>query len=37
MINHQTGKKTELMFADWKLQTGMTERDFEKSALKRIR
>lgn len=37
MINHQTGKTTELVFADWKLQTGMTERDFEKSALKRIR
>ena len=37
MINHQTGKKTELVFADWKLQTGMTERDFEKSALKRTR
>ena len=35
MINHQTGKKTELVFADWKFQTGMTERDFEKSALKR--
>ena len=37
MINHQTGKKTELLFANWKLQTGMTERDFEKSALKRTR
>ena len=37
MINHQTGKKTELVFADWKLQTGMTEREFEKSALKRTR
>ena len=37
MTNHQTGKKTELLFADWKLQTGMTERDFEKTALKRIR
>ena len=37
MINHQTGKKTELLFADWKFRTGMTERDFEKSALKRTR
>ena len=37
MINHQTGKKTQLVFADWKFQTGMTERDFEKSALKRTR
>ena len=37
MTNHQTGKKTELLFADWKLQTGMTERDFEKTALKRTR
>ena len=37
MINHQTGKKTELVFSDWKFQTGMTERDFEKSALKRTR
>ena len=37
MINHQTGKKTELLFADWKFRTGMTERDFDKSALKRTR
>ena len=37
MINHQTGKKTELLFTDWKFRTGMTERDFEKSALKRTR
>ena len=37
MINNQTGKKTQLVFADWKFQTGITERDFEKSALKRTR
>ncbi|MDC1383943.1 outer membrane lipoprotein-sorting protein [Candidatus Puniceispirillum sp.] len=37
MTNHQTGKKTELLFANWKLQTGMNKRDFEKSALKRTR
>ena len=37
MINHQTGKETELLFADWELQTGLRERDFEQNALKRIR
>jgi outer membrane lipoprotein-sorting protein len=37
MINHLTGKKTELVFADWEFQTELTEQDFEKSALKRMR
>jgi len=37
MENHQTGKKTQLQFSDWAFQTGMTEKDFQKNALKRIK
>ena len=37
MENHQTGKKTQLQFSDWAFQTGLTEKDFQKNALKRIK
>lgn len=37
MVNHQTGKSTQLLFSDWKMSTGLKERDFQKNALKKIR
>ena len=37
MENHQTGKKTQLQFSDWAFQTGLTEKDFQQNALKRIK
>ena len=35
--NHHTGKKTALSFAPYEFQTGMTERDFDPGALRRLR
>ncbi len=37
MVNHQTGKSTTLNFADYAFQTGLTDRDFDQSALRRAR
>jgi outer membrane lipoprotein-sorting protein len=37
MTNHQTGKSTTLSFADYAFQTGLTDRDFDQSALRRAR
>ena len=37
MTNHQTGKSTELLFSNWTIQSGLTENDFQKNTLKRIR
>ncbi len=37
MINHQTGKSTLLQWSDFKFKTGLTERDFDKNSLKRVR
>ena len=37
MENHQTGKSTTLSFANYQFQTGLTERDFDQSALRRAR
>ena len=37
MINHQTGKSTQLLWSDYKFATGLTERDFDKNSLKRAR
>ena len=37
MVNHQTGKSTTLSFADYEFQTGLGERDFDQSALRRAR
>jgi outer membrane lipoprotein-sorting protein len=36
MSNHQTGKSTELIWRDYEFQTGLSERDFDKSTLKRV-
>lgn len=37
MINHQSGKSTILNYADFKMKTGLDEKDFNKNALKRAR
>ena len=37
MQNEQTGKSTVLEWADYKFQTGLTDKDFDSNALKRIR
>lgn len=37
MKNHQNGKETELLFADFSFQTGLTQEDFTKTSLKRSR
>ncbi|MBL4614481.1 MAG: outer membrane lipoprotein-sorting protein [Magnetovibrio sp.] len=37
MVNHQTGKKTRLVFSKYEFQIGLKERDMTKNALKRIR
>ena len=37
MVNHQTGKSTQLKWHDYQFGTGLSERDFNKSGLKRAR
>ncbi len=37
MINHQTGKSTQLVFTNYKFRTGLKDRDFNKNSLKRAR
>ena len=37
MRNHQTGKSTDLVFGEFKFQSGLGKRDFVKSNLKRLR
>lgn len=37
MVNHQTGKKSILTWSDYQFKTGLTESDFNKSKLKRLR
>ncbi|MGB0958581.1 MAG: outer membrane lipoprotein-sorting protein, partial [Litorivicinus sp.] len=37
MTNHQTGKGTQLLYSDWVFNNGMDEKDFTKTALKRLR
>jgi len=37
MVNHQTGKSTTLSYSDYKFKTGLTDADFVKGVLKRIR
>ncbi|MFK5985845.1 MAG: outer membrane lipoprotein-sorting protein [Pseudomonadota bacterium] len=37
MVNHQTGKSTQLDWKNYKLSSGLSVRDFNKNALKRIR
>ena len=37
MVNHQTGKSTTIEWSDYRFDTGLTDRDFDRSALKRTR
>ena len=37
MKNHKTGKETLLIWTNYKFRTGLTERDFDQNALKRVR
>jgi len=37
MVNHKTGKQTDLVYSDYSFKTGLAERDFVKSVLKRLR
>ncbi|MEL7006547.1 MAG: outer membrane lipoprotein-sorting protein [Bacteroidota bacterium] len=36
MVNHQTGKETELFFQDYKFKTGLKEDDFNQTTLQRV-
>jgi hypothetical protein len=35
--NHQTGKSTRLIWDNYRFQTGLTERDFDRNSLKRAK
>jgi len=37
MLNHQTGKSTELQFSDYRFNVGLTDDDFSKNSLKRVK
>lgn len=37
MVNHQTGKSTELLWKNYRFQTGLSDRDFDRNSLKRAR
>jgi len=37
MVNHQTGKSTDLIYANYNFQTGLKDSDFNKNTLKRAR
>ena len=37
MVNHQTGKSTDLLYGDYEFKTGLNDKDFIKSVLARMR
>ncbi|WP_096087710.1 outer membrane lipoprotein-sorting protein [Agaribacterium haliotis] len=37
MVNHQSGKKTELIWSGYDFQTGLSDKDFNKNSLKRAK
>ena len=37
MVNHQTGKRTELRWSDYVFANGFTERDFDQRSLQNAR
>ncbi len=37
MVNHQTGKSTELQYGDWIFRNGYRDRDFTKNSLARVK
>lgn len=37
MVNHQTGKKTRLSYTNYQFETGLTDQDFSRDKLKKVR
>jgi outer membrane lipoprotein-sorting protein len=37
MVNHQTGKETDLLWSDFSFRTGLSSKDFNKNSLKRAK
>jgi len=37
MTNHQTGKKTKLVYQDYRFKTGLDDKEFSKNSLKRVK
>ena len=37
MVNHQTGKSTDLTWSNYQFKTGLSDRDFDRNTLKRAR
>ena len=37
MVNHQTGKSTDLVWNSYRFRTGLSKRDFDRNTLKRVR
>jgi len=37
MVNHQTGKSTDLKFSNYRFSVGLTDEDFTKNSLKRVK
>jgi len=37
MVNHQTGKSTDLLYSDYEFGVGLAEQDFVKGRLTRLR
>ena len=37
MVNHENGKSTDLVFENWKFKSGLSDKDFTQTALKRSR
>lgn len=37
IVNHQTGKSTTLLWKDYSFQTGLSDKDFNSTSLKRVR
>ena len=37
MVNHQTGKSTQLSWSDYKFKTGLSDKDFRRNSLKRAK
>ena len=37
MVNHKTGKSTDLLYSDYTFKTGLTDKDFTKGVLNRLR
>ncbi|MBT5095318.1 MAG: outer membrane lipoprotein-sorting protein, partial [Halobacteriovoraceae bacterium] len=37
MVNHQNGKKTDLVWNNYQFNTSINSRDFDKNALKRVK